>query len=123
MGAPGAPDPVIKRIVSLIVFLLLANAGVRLGLVYYHDQTFKDAVREYAILAGQPPGKTDDVVRGKVMQLAQDSEIPLDPDFVEISRNSSAGLGEKVTIKFAYAVMVPLAPGYNRRFEFDYITP
>lgn len=113
----------IKRIVSLIVFLLLANAGLRLGLVYYHDQTFKDAVREYAILAGQPPPKTDDEVRGKVMQLAQDSQIPLDADSLDISRNSSAGLGEKVTIKFAYAVKVPLAPGYTRQFEFDYITP
>lgn len=113
----------IKKVVSLIVFLVMANAGVRLGLVVFHDQQFKDAVRELALFAGQPPAKTDDVIRAKVMQLAQDNQIPLDPDFVEISRNSSAGLGEKVTIKLAYAVMVPLLPGYNRRFEFDYTTP
>jgi hypothetical protein len=114
---------VIKRVVSLLVFLLLANAGVRLGFVYYHDQTFKDAVRELALFAGQPPAKTDDALRAKVMELAQENQVPLEADFIEIQRNNSPGLGEKVTIKFAYAVMVPLAPGYNRRFDFDYTTP
>ena len=113
----------IKRVVSLIVFLLFVNAGVRLGLVYYHDQTFKDAVREFALFAGTPPPKPNEAIMAKVMQLAQDDSIPLDPDFVEISRNSSAGLGEKVTIKFTYAVNVQLLPGYSRRFDFDYVTP
>jgi hypothetical protein len=113
----------IKRIISLIVFLLIVNAGVHLGVVYYHDQTFKDAVREFALFAGTPPAKSNEAVIAKVMQLAQDNSVPLDPDFIEISRNSSAGLGEKVTIKFAYAVNVPLAPGFVRRFEFDYVTP
>lgn len=113
----------IKRVVSLIVFLLLVNAGVRLALVYYHDQTFKDAVREFALFAGTPPPKPDDAIRAKVMQLAQDNSVPLDMDFVEITRNSSSGLGEKVTIKFRYAVNVQLAPGFFRRFEFDYVTP
>jgi len=114
---------VIKKIVSLLVFLLLLNAVYRLGTVYFHDQQFKDAVREYAILCGQPPTKSDEVVRAKVMDLAQENQVPLDPDYVEISRKNAAGLGEKVTIRFAYAVMVPIVPGYQRRFDFDYTTP
>ena len=113
----------IKKIVSLIVFLLIVNAGVRLGLVYYHDQTFKDAVREFALFAGTPPAKTNEAVLAKVMQLAQDNSVPLYQDYVEISRNSSAGLGEKVTIKFSYAINVELLPGYTRRFDFSYVTP
>ena len=113
----------IKRVLSVIVFLLLVNAGVRFGLVYLHDQQFKDAVRELALFAGQPPAKTDEALRAKVMELAQENQIPLDPDYVEITRKALPGLGEKVTIKFAYAVMVALAPGYQRRFDFDYITP
>jgi hypothetical protein len=113
----------IKKIVSLIVFVLIVNAGARLALLYYHDQTFKDAVREYALFAGTPPAKPNDVVLAKIMQLAQDNSIPLYPDYVEITRNSSAGLGEKVTVKVNYAVNVQLVPGYTRRFEFDYITP
>jgi hypothetical protein len=113
----------IKRIFSLLVFLLLANAGVRVGLVFFHDQQFKDAVRELALFAGQPPAKTDDALRARVMELAQENQVPLDPDYVDITRKVSPGLGEKVTIKFSYAVMVPLVPGYQHRFDFDYTTP
>jgi hypothetical protein len=112
-----------KRILSVVVFLLLMNAGVRFALVYFHDQQFKDAVRELALFAGQPPGKTDEVLRAKVMDLAQQNQVPLDADYIEIIRKASPGIGEKVTIKFAYAVMISLAPGYQRRFDFDYITP
>jgi len=114
---------VIKRIVSILIFLLLVNAGVRLGMVYFHDQQFKDAVRELALFAGQPPVKTDEALRVKVVELAQDNQVPLDADYVEISRKASPGIGEKVTIKFSYAVMVSLAPGYQRRFDFGYTTP
>ena len=113
----------IKRIVSLVIFLLIVNAAYHLGLVYLHDQQFKDAVREYAILAGQPPPKSDEVLRGKVMDMAQENQIPLDPDYLEVSRRNMQGLGEKITIKFSYAVLVPIVPGYQRRFDFDYTTP
>ena len=113
----------IKRVISVIVFLLLANAGIRAGLAFFHDQQFKDAVRELALFAGQPPAKTDEVLRAKVMELAQENQVPLDADYIEITRKASPGIGEKITIKFSYAVMVPLAPGYQRRFDFDYVTP
>ena len=113
----------IKRIVSIVVFLLLVNAGVRVGFVYFHDQQFKDAVREYALLAGQPPTKADEVIRAKVMDLAQEHQIPLDPDYLEIIRQPIPGLGEKVSVKFAYAVIVPVVPGYPYRMDFSYRTP
>lgn len=113
----------IKRIISLLVFLALANAGGRIAFAYFHDQQFKDAVRELALFAGQPPAKTDDVLRGKVMELAQQNQIPLDPYYIEISRQVLPGIGEKVTIKTSYAVMLALAPGYQRRFDFEYVTP
>jgi len=114
---------VIKRILSLLVFLLLMNAAVRAGLVFFHDQQFKDAVRELALFAGQPPAKSDEVLRNKVMELAQEHQVPLYADYIEIQRRSSPGIGEKVIIKFTYAVMVALAPGYQRRFDFEYTTP
>jgi hypothetical protein len=40
-----------------------------------------------------------------------------------VSRHNAQGLGEKITIKLAYAVMVPIVPGFERRFDFDYTTP
>jgi len=112
---------VIKRIVSLLVFLLVVNAGVRVGLVYFHDQNFRDAVREIALFGA---GKPDELLRGKVMSAAADNSITtLDPDFVEIQRKNVVGVGDHVVIRYAYALMVRVAPGYERRFEFDYSTP
>ena len=112
----------IKRVIGLVVFLLVMNAAVRWGTVYFHDQQFKDAIRELALFAGQSR-KSDEILKNEIMALAREHQIPLDPDFVEIRRQSTQGLGEKVTIKFAYAVMIPLIPGQPRRFEFDYTTP
>ncbi|HEX9368721.1 MAG TPA: hypothetical protein VF921_18965 [Vicinamibacterales bacterium] len=110
----------IKRVISLIIFLVLANAGVRVAMVYFHDQQFKDAVRELSLFSG---GKTEEVIRSKVMELAAQNQIPLDPDFVEMTRKSTPGIGDHFVIKVAYAVMVPVFPGSPHRFEFDYITP
>src|SRR5580765_2875651 len=109
----------IKRIISLVI-LLLVNAGARVGVVFFHDQQFKDAVRELALFSGT---KTEDTVRAQVMQLAQQYQIPLDADYVEITRKSIPGMGDHSSIKVTYAVMINVAPGYIRRFDFDYTTP
>jgi hypothetical protein len=110
----------IKKIISLIVFLVAANAGIRVSIVYFHDEQFKDAVRELSLFSG---GKAEEIVRAKVLELAAQNQIPLDPDFVELVRKSSPGIGDHFVIKVAYAVMVPVLPGNPRRFEFDYTTP
>ncbi len=110
----------IKKTISLVVFLVLANAGLRVAIVYFHDQQFKDAVRELSLFSG---GKSEEIIRSKVMELAAQNQIPLDPDFVELTRKVTPGVGDHFVIKVAYAVMVPVFPGNPRRFEFDYITP
>jgi Flp pilus assembly secretin CpaC len=112
----------IKRVIGLVLFLLAMNAAVRWGPVYFHDQQFRDATRELALFAGQAR-KSDEVLKNELMALAREHQIPLDPNFVEIRRQSTQGLGEKVTIKWAYAVMLTLIPGQPRRFEYDYTTP
>src|SRR5258708_5161596 len=77
----------IKKTISLVVFLVLANAGLRVAIVYFHDQQFKDAVRELSLFSG---GKSEEVIRAKVMELAAQNQIPLDPDFVELTRKVSS---------------------------------
>ena len=110
----------IKKILSLVIFLLLANAGMRLGLAFFHDQQFKDAVREIALFGAQKP---DDALRQQVMEAARKNLVPLEPEFIEISRRSVVVPNDKIVIKVAYAAMIELAPGYARRFDFDYTTP
>jgi hypothetical protein len=110
----------IKKIISFVVFLVLANAAYRVGIVYFHDQQFKDAVRELSLFSG---GKAEELIRAKVMELATENQIPLDPDYVELTKKVTPGVGDHWVIKVAYAVMIPVVPGNPRRFEFDYTTP
>ena len=110
----------IKKIISLVVFVLLANAGLRVGIVYFHDQQFKDALRDLSLFSG---GKSEDFLRGKVMELAAQNQIPIDPDYIEITRKVIPGVGDHSSIKVSYAVLVSVVPGNPRRFEFDYTTP
>jgi hypothetical protein len=110
----------IKKVISFVVFLLVANAGVRVGMVYFHDQQFQDALRELSLFSGT---KSPEIIKGKVMELAAQNQIPLDPDFIEITRTNVPGIGDHSTIKVSYAVNVPVVPGKLQRFQFDYATP
>lgn len=110
----------IRRIVTLLVVLAIAYAGYHLGIVFFHDQEFRDAVRNIALFGA---GKSDDTLRDSVMSAAADNDIPLDADYIDISRQSVVGINDHVIIKYAYAMMVPILPHYQRRFEFDYKTP
>jgi hypothetical protein len=109
----------IKRLISLVVFILLVNAGLRVGIVFFRDQQFKDAVREVALFSGT---KSEEVIRERVMELARQHRIPLDPNYVEITRKNLPGIGDHSAIKVSYAVLVQVAPGYERRFDFEYAT-
>lgn len=110
----------IKKVLSLVVFLLVANAGLRVGLAFFHQQQFNDAVREIALFgAGQP----DEALKEEVMAAASENSVPMDPDYIEISRRTVVVPNDKVVIKVAYAELIKLAPGYSRRFDFDYTTP
>jgi hypothetical protein len=110
----------IKKILSLVVFLLLVNAGWRLGMAFFHDQQFNDAVREIALFGA---GKPDEALRQRVMEAAAQNSIPIEPEYIEITRRTVVVPNDKVTIKVTYAELIQLAPGYARRFDFDYTTP
>jgi hypothetical protein len=102
---------VIRRLLGLAVFLLIVHAAVRGGIVWMHYQNFKDGVRQAALFSGT---KTDDVLRDQVLQLAQQNEIPLDPDSMTIDR-----AGGSVTIRASYVATVEWFPGYRRPWQFQ----
>jgi hypothetical protein len=110
----------IKRIIGLVIFLLIANAAARVAIVVFHDQQFNDAVREIALFGA---GKPDEALRIAVMKAAADNQVPLDAEYIEITRRTVVAPNDKVTIKVVYAVLVKLGPGYSRRFDFEYMTP
>jgi hypothetical protein len=103
---------VIRRLLGLVVFLVIAHAAVRAGIVWFHYQNFKDGVRETALFAGT---KTDEVLKEHVLQLAQENSVPLDPEYLTIDRGGS------VTIRASYVDVVELFPGYRRRWQFEVV--
>jgi len=109
-----------KRLLSIAIFLLIINAAGRFGIVIFHDQEFKDAVREIALFGA---GKPDEVLKASVMKAAADNEVPLDDDYIEIARRNVVTTNDHVIIKVTYATLVKLAPGYTRRVDFTYTTP
>jgi hypothetical protein len=110
----------IKRVISIVIFLLIMNAIARVGMAFFHDQQFNDAVREIALFGA---GKPDEALKISIMKAAGENQVPLFVDFIEISRRSVVGVNDKVIVKVAYAVNVAVAPGYIRRFDFSYQTP
>lgn len=102
----------IRKLLGLAVFLLIAHAALRTGIVWLHYQSFKDGVRETALFAGT---KTDEALKDRVMQLAEENSVPLSPEYVTIDRSGS------VTIRAAYVEMVELLPGYRRPWQFEVI--
>jgi hypothetical protein len=104
----------IKKLISLAIFVALAYTSVNVGRVYIRYQQFKDAVRETALFAGN---KTDEQLTARVMELAQRDSVPLDPEYVHIER-----VADRVTITASYVEIIKLLPGYERPWQFDIVT-
>jgi hypothetical protein len=101
----------IRRLVGLIVVAAAVYAGWHVSVVWFHYQRFQDGVHETALFA---EGKSDDALKSRVMELAGENDVPLDPDYITITR--AAG---RTTITASYAQVVSVLPGYTRRFDFD----
>jgi hypothetical protein len=104
----------IKKLISLVVFLAIAYATISVGAVYVRYQQFKDAVREVALFAGN---KTDDQLKAQVLERAQRDSVPLEPEYVHIER-----VADRVTITASYVETIKVLPGYERQWQFDIVT-
>ena len=100
----------IRRLIALVVVLALVYAGWNVGVVWSRYRTFQDAVRNVALFGND---KTDDDLKAKVMQLAGENEVPLQPEAVSIQRRAG-----EVVIQAHYTQTVKLLPGYARPFDF-----
>jgi hypothetical protein len=107
-------DNMLKKLISLAIFVALAYATFNVGTVYIRYQQFKDAVRETALFAGN---KSDEQLTARVMELAQRDNVPLDPAYVHIER-----LSDRVTITASYVEIIKVLPGYERQWQFDIVT-
>ncbi|HET7617870.1 MAG TPA: hypothetical protein VFK20_05125 [Vicinamibacterales bacterium] len=101
----------VRNIIRLAVFLLVANALYRTAPVYLHYQQFKDGVHEVAVFG---KGKSDDSIRARVMELAEQYDIPIDSEDVAVRHE-----GEFTYIDVSYVEDVAVVPGYIYHWAFD----
>lgn len=100
----------IRRLIALLVVAGLVYAGWNVGIVWSHYRKFQDDVRDVALFGND---KTDDDLKAKVMQLAGQNEVPLQPDAIAIQRRAG-----EVTIEAHYTQTVRILPGYARPIDF-----
>ncbi len=93
----------IKKLLKLAVFLLIANAVYQVGPATLHYVKFKDAVGELALFAQK---STDPELVERVMALAEENGIPLEREYVEVERQ-----GSSMIIKASYVETFVFFPG------------
>ena len=101
----------IRKLVHLAVFLLIANAVYRIAPVSLHYYEFKDALQELALFSQKA---TDAELADRVMALADEHNIPLDRDYVTIRRASG-----QLIIDASYVESMKVLPGYTYDHQFD----
>ena len=101
----------IRKLIQLAIFLLIANAIYRIAPVSVHYYKFKDAVQELALFSQKA---TDAQLLDHVMELADENSIPLDREWVQIHRSNG-----QLTIDVSYVETMKVLPGYDYVRQFD----
>ena len=101
----------IRRLIVLVIALACVYAGWNVGVAWSHYRKFQDDVRNAALFGND---KTDEDLQSKVMDLAAQNKVPLQPDAVSIQRRAG-----EVVITAHYTQVVKILPGYTRAIDFD----
>ena len=102
----------IRLIVKLAIAALLANAVWRIGSSYMTFYKFKDAVTEAAQFAR---ARNDDQLRSRVLELAQQYDVPLAENGFTVKRQD-----EHTIVDGSYDQMIEALPGYRRPWTFPF---
>jgi hypothetical protein len=99
-----------KTLVKLIVLGAVLLATYRVGSVYWDHYQFEDEVKELAQFTDRNHAQE---LPGKILDLAQRMEIPLDPDGLSVTREQ-----RKVVVDASYVRTVEILPRISREWEF-----
>ena len=100
----------LKRLISLALLALVANATWHLFLAYSAHFKFRDAV-EYA--AQNRGAKTDEELRDQIADIAAEANLPVQPESVTVTH---AGIATEVSV--AYARPIEIIP--NRTYDWSF---
>ena len=101
-----------KTIIQIAVALVLLTGAVQAGRAAVKHYSFVDAVQEAMLFAGS---RTEEQIAERVMEIAGDHEIPLDPENLTVERQPY-----QINIEAPYTDRVDLLPGvYARSWDFE----
>ena len=100
----------IKFILKLLVFVVLANAAWRVGTAYLNHYRFEDAVLAAVQYRGT---KTDAEVRKRVQELVSQFDVPLADEDLTVRKEQTHTI-----VEGSYTQPVELFPSYSRPFSF-----
>jgi hypothetical protein len=101
----------VRKLLKLAVFLLVANFVYQVAPPIVHHFQFKDAVHELALFSQK---QTDDQLIDRVLALAEENRVPLEREYVQVLRSTGA-----VAIKASYVETMHPLPGFAYPWEFD----
>ena len=99
-----------KTLLKLVVVALMANAAWHLSSAYLSFYRFRDAVNETALFGA---AKSDADVRQRVLELAQEFDIPITEDNFTVSHEN-----HHTTINGEYTNPIDLLPNYHVPWKF-----
>jgi hypothetical protein len=104
----------IRKLLKLAVFLLVANALYQVVPVSLRYFEFRDAVREMALF---PQKLSEAQLVDKVMEIAEEHGIPLERDDVQVRR----AFDGSVVVDLSYVEPLRFLPGFEYPWEFEVI--
>lgn len=101
----------IRKLLQIGVFLLIANGLYQAAPVSWHYYQFKDALRELALFSQK---SSDAELIDRVMALAEEHSIPLEREYVQVRRGNG-----QLVITASYVDSMKFLPGYTYEQQFD----
>jgi hypothetical protein len=98
----------LKLFVGLAVIAAAVYLGVQLVPPFFANYQFQDAIENEALLDSYS-SKTEDDVRQAVLKKAQDLELPIRPEQVQVQRTGTSG-GVAIWADYTVHVDIPYYP-------------
>jgi len=99
-----------RKLLNLVIVLLIAHAGWKVGPVFFRYFSFKDKITEAARYSGARPAAE---LQKEILTIAQSEGVPLDPKALGVQKS-----GNLVRIDGSYSENLELLPSYYYPHEF-----
>jgi hypothetical protein len=107
----------LKALAGFLAMILVVIALFQVAPPIMANFSFKDDLRQVAMMAGANPNKSDDDVRNDVLRKAKEHDLPISEKQVTVQRILTPGL-MAVYVAADYTVPVNL-PGYSFELHFN----